>query len=145
MDTHILDALAKEQREGREGEATRLFQRIQEVCSVLVLSDAGKSEVMPRWRKAGYRLPHQQIEWIRRLDEARKLFSLTKSKKREIPARAKGFFRGHLKDDLHLYQAAMVTGCVVVTNDKRQLERRKEIFRQLGVEVFSLDEALGGG
>ncbi len=59
-----------------------------------------------------------------------------------IPEKAQSLFSGHVADDAHLYQAALAADRVVITQDSHQIERRDEIRRRVGVEVFDLAEVI---
>jgi hypothetical protein len=145
VDTHVLARAAEGLgASGASSPAAELLCEVLRICPEIVLTKKQEKESYPHLlRRAGYRLPFQQLPLIRRLDEANKLLRLPTSKLQSLdPKLAKMLFPGGLADDIHLYEAAMATDRIVITDDSDQLSARAEIERRTGVAVYAVDEVL---
>jgi len=113
------------------------------LCPRIVLTNAQEKEAAPHLRsRAGHRFAFQQIPFIQRLEDAGKLHRLAASSTRPLAKTAQALFTGGLADDKHLYEAAIATDRIVITEDADQLGARHEITRRTGVAVYSVEEAL---
>lgn len=118
-----------------------MIAKVIKVCAYVVLSEAQAREAHPHLRRAGFRLP-QANPVFERLEGLGKLKRLRSSAMQRLDTRElKPFRRGSVRDDVHLYEAAMVAGELVVTEDKGLLDAAEEIRRTTGVSTVRPDDA----
>lgn len=119
-----------------------------DVCAHLVLSRRQAREAAPQFRKAGFPLAFQGVSFFAELEDP-KLNKLKKdvpdSAIREFsPAQHRTFrkARGHgnVRDDIHLYEAAAMTGKVVVTSDENLKDRAGDILDATGVTTLAPED-----
>ena len=142
VDTHVFVEAAKQALVGSDGPESRLFELILEKCPVVVWTPALGKELRPQLRKMGIRFPQQMPGFLRKLDKQpeRKLRFLSESELVTLTkAQRKPFVKG-LRDDAHLYQAALSCGRFVITCDQGQHEASQKILAATGVTVVPLDD-----
>jgi hypothetical protein len=113
-----------------------------ESCPVLVGTPALWKELRPQLRKMGILFPQQLPEFLKSLDrhEDRKLRKLRASDLIAFSTRQRRPFVGSLKDDIHLYEAALHCDGFVVTRDPGHHAASRAILAATGVRVIRLDD-----
>lgn len=145
VDTMILVNAADDQRAGAsESSPLRLLRLILDYCPVIVFSKAQDKANMAHFRRKGFRIPQQQIPYLRELDEEEKWKPLKKRGVLAEKVRREFSKRGHdnITDDLHLYEAARVADGFIITEDCHLIDRRAEIDPLTGVQRLHLDEVI---
>ena len=145
VDSHVLAEAARQERDGELGPQLEFVNALIARCPRVVLSpvqessDQARGELVHALRRRGFRFPELSA-LIARLGDA-KLTRLRQSEVTEFPERARVTFRGgggheDVTDDLHLYEAAVAKGTVVVTLDDHLLSRAADLLKETGVRTL---------
>jgi predicted nucleic acid-binding protein len=145
VDTHVLQAAARAERAGQASDpALRLIRKIIDECPRIVYSPAQAKEALPHFRSAGFKLPSQEVGFLRELESEGKLVQLRRSSLKTLSGDTRRLMnRSRLHDDIHLFEPASVGFEAVITWDPTQLKRRRSITGKTEVAVLSVEEVLG--
>jgi hypothetical protein len=150
VDTHILvEACGQLESLQPRGLEQDLIFEILDRCPKIVLNPNQLDEYRTHVRRKGYseigrrksvRLNTDPL--LRRLDESRKLLNLTKTKMKGLEPKLINLLTGNLSDDRHLYQTAISTDKLLITNDRSQLELRERLRKDFKIYIISLKDLL---
>ena len=121
---------------------TRCVIKIIEDCPKIIFSEAQRDEARPFLGRIGFRFPQQTTKFFQKLEDGQKLLKLQERRMRSLSPGAKEVLEGPMKDDRHLYCAAIQYDRVVITRDHHLLENQQTIREVTGVTTLSLAEAL---
>ena len=142
VDTHLLVEAAVRRRAAEGNRDEDIIDRIENVCAHLVLSARQRREAAPHFSTKGFRFPSQQVAYFAELEKLGKLRTVNKSAMRALSDKErKPFRKGSVRDDPHLYEAALNAGRMVVTRDVELIKRAGDIFAATGVETIDPDDA----
>lgn len=107
-----------------------------------MLSARQLREAAPHFNAKGFRFAPQQVPYFAKLEGLGKLRKVNASAMRDLSnAQRQPFRKGSAHDDLHLYEAALTAGRMVITRDVTLIKRAGDIFAATGVETIDPDEA----
>lgn len=99
-------------------------------------------EAVPKFRASGFRFAQQQVPYFAELERLDKIRKVNRSATRLLSdSERRPFRRGSVRDDPHLYEAALTASKLVVTRDVNLLKRAGDIFAAIGVETIEPDDA----
>ena len=151
VDSHVLAEAARQERDGEVGSELAFVNALIERCPRVVLSprqrssDQTRGELVSALHKRGFRFP-ELSGLIARLGAGErreaKLKRLSRSEVPEFPEQTRVAFLGagghdDVSDDVHLYEAAVAKGTVVVTLDGHLLDRAGDLLKQTGVQTLA--------
>ena len=151
VDTHLLVETARRRREKQRGEPRAdeendIIDCIITSCAKLVLSVKQQKESLPHFRRAGFRIPLQQVGYFAELDKKEKLCGPRTSSIVAFSSDNRKAFKGrghdNVTDDVHLYECAAARGGLVITTDSNLLGRSTDLCKAVGVRTLSPHDIL---